>query len=550
MEHHEETLISFISTITSLFEKYKDDTYMITRMTSHITDMLPSTLENEEKHHNERIVRNNFLTNEQIIFTQLFLNKNQYFYLPNISYYYHYTGNHYSIVREDVVHHHILTSISKERKLLPWKHKTKVSLLKMIKERSLFQSIPESDTIQIVLNQLCSNFFSRKNKAKYFLTIIGDNLLKKNTNRMYIIPPNVKKYMSDLDAISYLTTGITNLTSNIVTKYNENYVYTDCRLIDFMEQGSNNSWRDMLNDYSVDLLCVAAHYSNRYGNADLFLETCDDISEYALYMKHHSQEQVFEQFCDQFIEKVEQKHGDLNVTLLNWKNMHYLWKLFVSKYSLPNVMYSNHFKMLLKDKYTYEESNDTFINVTSSQLPIVSDFLTFWDTSIIMNDKGTNEIISIHDKLDIEIELELDELVALFKIWLNEKTTKNDDTPLKLTTHKITDEKDILNILSHYYSNIEIVNNKFIMNVQCSFWNKIEEMNKYITDAKEYYKILYDKKEIDTVLIPINEIYTFYIDKKNTRLSVSKRYFEKYISSVLHEYSDFDGFISIQWLHL
>ena len=306
----------------------------------------------------------------------------------------------------------------------------------------------------------------------------------------------------------------------------------------------------MLNDYSVDLLCVAAHYSNRYGNADLFLETCDDISEYALYMKHHSQEQVFEQFCDQFIEKVEQKHGDLNVTLLNWKNMHYLWKLFVSKYSLPNVMYSNHFKMLLKDKYTYEESNDTFINVTSSQLPIVSDFLTFWDTSIIMNDKGTNEIISIHDKLDIEIELELDELVALFKIWLNEKTTKNDDTPLKLTTHKITDEKDILNILSHYYSNIEIVNNKFIMNVQCSFWNKIEEMNKYITDAKEYYKILYDKKEIDTVLIPINEIYTFYIDKKNTRLSVSKRYFEKYISSVLHEYSDFDGFISIQWLHL
>ena len=158
--------VDCISTITSLLEKYKDNDYMIQRIKTHINNYLPNTLENEYKNYNERINRNNYLTNEQQIFIQVFLSKNNYFYLPNNNLFYEYDGEKYLIIKEDEIIHKLLSSISKERVLLDWKHKTKANIIKQIKERSLFNSIPETDTIQNVLNVLYPAFFSSKNAAK------------------------------------------------------------------------------------------------------------------------------------------------------------------------------------------------------------------------------------------------------------------------------------------------------------------------------------------------------------------------------------------------
>jgi hypothetical protein len=47
-----------------------------------------------------------------------------------------------------------------------WKHKTKISVLKKIKENSLQKTIPESETIQMVLDSLYPSFFSSKTEAK------------------------------------------------------------------------------------------------------------------------------------------------------------------------------------------------------------------------------------------------------------------------------------------------------------------------------------------------------------------------------------------------
>ena len=63
---------------------------------------------------------------------------------------------------------------------MQWKHKTKLNIIKQIRERSLFTCIPETDTIQDILYNLYPAIFTSKNCAKYFLTIIGDNILKKN----------------------------------------------------------------------------------------------------------------------------------------------------------------------------------------------------------------------------------------------------------------------------------------------------------------------------------------------------------------------------------
>ena len=55
-------------------------------------------------------------------------------------------------------------------------------MIKKIKCQNLFSIIPNSDTIQNCLNLLIPNIFSNKQEAKYFLTIIGDCILKKNEN--------------------------------------------------------------------------------------------------------------------------------------------------------------------------------------------------------------------------------------------------------------------------------------------------------------------------------------------------------------------------------
>lgn len=135
-------------TVKDLLEKYKDNEYMIQRIYNHIVTYLPNTLENEMKNHEKRVNRTNYLTNEQQIFIQVFLSKNKYFYLPNNNFFYEYDGEKYLIVKEDDVIHKLLSTISKDRVLLQWKHKTKMNIIRLIKDRTLFSSLPETDTIQ------------------------------------------------------------------------------------------------------------------------------------------------------------------------------------------------------------------------------------------------------------------------------------------------------------------------------------------------------------------------------------------------------------------
>jgi hypothetical protein len=133
-------------TITSLIEKYNGNDYMLQRIYNHIVTYLPNTLDNELKNYEKRVNRNTYLTNEQQLFIQIFLSKNNFYYLPNNNFFYEYDGEKYLIVKEDDVIHKLLSTISKDRILMQWKYKTKMNVIKLIKERNLFTSIPETDT--------------------------------------------------------------------------------------------------------------------------------------------------------------------------------------------------------------------------------------------------------------------------------------------------------------------------------------------------------------------------------------------------------------------
>jgi len=168
------------SVIDDLFKKYDEDKYGLQRISTRIINYLPNEIENDLKKHEKNISRNLYLTKEQQLFIQIFLSKHKYYYLSSNSCFYNYNGKNYIIVKEDDIIYKLLSTISKDRVLLDWKHKTKKNVIALIKERNLLQSIPETYTIQKVLNSLYPYIFPSKNYAKYFLTIVGDNILKKN----------------------------------------------------------------------------------------------------------------------------------------------------------------------------------------------------------------------------------------------------------------------------------------------------------------------------------------------------------------------------------
>ena len=129
--------INTIVDLTDLYNKYKDCPYMINRLQTFMTN-LPNLLDSEHKKYEERVSRMNELTMEQDNFFKVYLSKHQYFYMPYNNIYYVYDGKTYSIIKDDDIHHHLLSTITDEGKLMAWKHKTKQTIIKQIKERSLF----------------------------------------------------------------------------------------------------------------------------------------------------------------------------------------------------------------------------------------------------------------------------------------------------------------------------------------------------------------------------------------------------------------------------
>jgi hypothetical protein len=505
-------------TIEKLYDKYKDNEYMLQRIYNHIHIYLPNTLENESKNREKRQNLNTYLSEEQQIFMQVFLSKNNYYYLSNNNFYYQYNGKDYFIVKEDEIIHKLLSTISKDRILLQWKHKTKAAIIKQIKERNLFMCIPETDTIQNILNELYPSFFSSKNAAKYFLTIIGDNILKKNSDLTFLVSQKMRQFLDELEGVAMSSIGNGNISYKFVTKYHETHLFNNSRLIRMNENFSNEYWRELLKKIGLNLLCVAAHYSNRHISSDNFLNTKSDeeLANYSYTLKNTTESDLIDKFIEQFTEKTS---DDFKV---EWKNLHFVWKQFLSTNNLPNVIFSNNLKNFIKDKITFDEDTDSFIGITSKYLPLYKDFIQFW-----------NETITISSSIEFENEFEVEEISSLFKLWSKNKNTLS--------------EENIIKILKHFFSS-DIVENKFILNIISSIWNKSNDIDNSINYIKEQIKVNHKLS-----LISFDDLYSFYhkyCSNNSIKFIVSKRYFEKYLYFKFYEYVVYEKFIKIEWINI
>jgi hypothetical protein len=467
--------------ISDLFQKYKNNPYILHRLQTHLTN-LPAMLETENKRYEERVSRINELTLEQDNFYKVFLSKHQYYYMPYNNIFYEYDAKTYKIIKEDDIHHHLLSTITDEGKLMVWKHKTKQNIIKQIKERSLFKSVPDTYTIQNVLGFL-NTIFDTKTEAKYFLTVIGDCILKKNnqtetsTGLLFFINSNMKKFITYIDSIAYVTTG-NSILNNFISKYHDSHNLLTYRLIktnDHFNSVATELIKDVLNKIGIDLLCVATHYSERYTNSDSFIMNNEElIQPYSMFFLSNTTNKIVDEFVSQCIEPVvTNPNNSNNIYNLSWKNMHYIWKQYLSSINVPNMIYSSNLKTILKTKLGYENTticvvgsslpDIIFTNVTSKFLPSVSHFLSFWEKHITITTDANEEIC--------DDEYEIDEIASLYKLTNN-------------GIANITDKEIIKMIWHYFYPQVEVIDNKYVTNIRCNLWSKYDDINEMLANYK------------------------------------------------------------------
>lgn len=510
--------------LNELNEKYKDNSYVMERLQTYMLN-LPNMLEQIHKKHDERVNRINQLTMEQENFLKVFLSKHQYYYMPYNSLYYEYDGKTYKVIKDDEIHYKLLSTITDEGKLLQWKHKTKQTIIRKIKERSLYKSTPETYTIQNVLGFLQS-IFKTKTEAKYFLTILGDCILKKNTDELcYFVSSNLKKLVSLIDSIVYVTNG-TSIIGNFITKYHDSHNLSMYRLISTRDS-SLDFYKEVLNNIGIDLFCVATHYSERYGSSDNYLNAKveQDIKDHILYFVKNTTENIVDDFVKQCITLVSTDSS------INWKNMHYIWKMHLSMLNIPNMIYSQQLQELLMQRMFSKQDGQTvvFTCVTSKYLPDVSSFLSFWEKHITVVDNS-------EDALE-ECEYEIDELLTLYK--MNEK---------KAT--QMTDES-MIEMICHYFSpTVEVIDNKYVTNIVCDLWSKNDDLKQFLQSYKTSCKYSGVDFDASMDIVSFDELYQMYKNHAvaSKKLIISKQYFEKYVTNQLNEFIKFDSFVSLEWI--
>jgi len=493
----------YIKQLEQLLDLYKDDEYMLQRIDTYIMKILPNSLEQSKKNHIERINRKDKLLLEEDLFIERFHSKNHYSYCSNLDLFINYDNKHFSLHNEDSILHEILSSITYEENLMPWKQKVKLTIMKLIRSKSPLHETPDTFTIQFVLESLINDFFIDKNSAKHFLTSVGDYILGKQRSLIYIYQSNIRELINEIEYSYNEYFGNSNILSGYKQKYYE-HDYSKCRFLNSIITDKPIKVKTNITKYILDLLCVATHYSNRYENADNFINQNADLSlkNHIFYLVDKSPSIVVDEFIQTSI--TSSKQG-LNIKN---KSMTFIWKKFLDNKNIPNVIFYDKLNELFKEKLNYNNENDCYTDVISKYLPEVIRFNNFWDEYIDIDENS--------------YELEIDEIILLFNKQLKNRYN-----------YSISDGL-VNEIINYFYNYATIVSNKYVYGIKCKLWDKFQDIETFI-------EIL--KTSGDTYC-SIFQLYNKYLDS-DTQYKMSKQCFEKICSDIFGEKINQNGDIDM-----
>ena len=113
----------------------------------------------------------------------------------------------------------------------------------------------------------------------------------------------------------------------------------------------------------------------------------------------------------------------------------------------------------------------------------------------------------------------------------------------------------MIKIIQHYFApTVQIVDNKYITNIKCSLWVKHDDIHQFL----KHYSPATSKNDAspeEPDLLSFDVLYQDYIKYirakstvEQTQLyTVSKHFFEKYLTIKLAPYIKFDKFVSSSW---
>ena len=558
------------------------------KVVNYVCSQLPLIFENIERTHIERSQRTDELTAEQNVFIQHFLYNNRYFYHPSTEAFFYYNGDRYRQYGEDDILFNVLSSISRDANLMQWKHKTKTTIMKRIKENHLYKAIPESGTIQAVLNLFCPAIFKTKTEAKYFLTILGENIVGKArsaqydrsatearsaqhdrsahlsdddqlpTSLIHIVPASAKQFIHRLNTLCQSWFG-SNLSQTFKYKYHADHSYSSIRIFNFNGVVDSESFDAGFNDRGLDILCVACHYANRYTSSDNYLlkySNDADLVNAVFFLKNISPDTLVDMFIGEYISaspvdtkvssvdtkvssSVEPKVSSVDIKIspladikISWKNMSYLWRHFLEAKRLPNVIVTAKLKTYLTTRLAdyYNMDVDAFTGINSKYLPSVCKFLQFWEDTM--------------EPDETELELEISEVAVLFKKWSESRR----ESAVQFHEKQIS-EKQICDLITYFYPEVEIEGEKYIYKIKNKMWDKQLDIQMAMEDLKDRLGCEGWRQVIDHV--SLYDAYVHYSNYMNgalakgeegkrrrpssgnmaaIRIIVSKQYFDRFMS--------------------
>ena len=491
-----------IEKLRELHNIYVDDDYVLHRLDSYIMKLLPAALTQAKNTNIERTSRRDRLTAQEDMFTDQFLSRNRYYYCQRPELFIHYDGKHFKGYSEDDIQHQLLSKITQEQRLVPWKQKVKNNIMKQIKDRSPLGETPESATIQSVLDGLWPTCFSTRNGAKHFLTAVGD-CIRGNRTLVYIIHPRLKELVAEIEHAHYAYFGGANILSSFKLKYH-GHDYSTCRFFQMTQTKQKYRVTLDLSRHIMDLMCVAVHYSHRYTSSDNLLKNLADASlrNLSLYVSGKTPSDVVDDFIKKSISQCNGGH-------IKSKNMYFIWKKFLDNINIPNVMFYDKLSSLFKEKLNYDNKNHQYIDVTSTYLPEVARFIEFWDTNMIEDSTG--------------IEIEIDELLTLYS-----------KSPTSRTSDNITDEF-VSELIHNIYPDVVVDESKYICGMKCVLWDKVSDVETFIELCKASGTTF-------------NSLYDGYAQYANNgkELKMSKRCFEKICNELIGKFINEHGEIDVK----
>jgi hypothetical protein len=185
---------------------------------------------------------------------------------------------------------------------------------------------------------------------------------------------------------------------------------------------------------------------------------------------------------------------------MQFKDLYFIWKQFLKKYNLPNVINANNLKSLLSQSNIYDIENDTCNKIKSKYNSEWTHFQQFWSTNIVYSEDEDNNY-------------EISELITLFHDWCKSKS---------ISTTMV--EEDFTEIMLWNNPNLHIEDNKHVYNITCKLWDKTTTIDLALHSMKEQNKNLNNLNA-----------YKFYCKFININYKgkyiVSKLYFDKYINT-------------------